>query len=267
MCLSQAHRLGTPCTGLTPQQSGGTGVADPASWGALAEGPGSVTGVTGLSSSPSSISSSSPLRRTKAELDRSGPGTQRRKFVVLPAPQPSPAGEGPRGKSPSLWFRGQSLLASDTLLKPTRVPGRSKVRGAGSLQTGVTRAPSSSPRRRAGDEAPRGRFKRLSGRGAGRAAAGRGTWRTGSRRSCVCTRCRRAGCAPPSGRGSWKLRSGCTRGPGWREDRAPQARPLHSPDRESPTRTQSGPSGAGPPPAERDGWETEARAGRVCLGP
>lgn len=55
---------------------------------------------------------------------------QRQKFVVLPAPQSSLAGEGPRGKSPSLWFRGQSLLASDTLLKRTRVPGRSKIRGS-----------------------------------------------------------------------------------------------------------------------------------------
>lgn len=118
------------CKGHDPQKWAGRGWRIPAPWGTLAQGPGSVTGVTGVSSSPSSMSSSSPLRQKKAELDCTGSGMQRQKFVVLPAPQSSLAGEGPRGKSPSLWFRGQSLLASDTLLKRTRVPGRSKIRGS-----------------------------------------------------------------------------------------------------------------------------------------
>lgn len=47
----------------------------------------------------------------------------------------------------------------------------------------------------------------------------------------------------------------------------PKRDPSTHPAGRAPSASKLGGAGAGPPPAERDGWETEARAGRVCLGP
>lgn len=48
---------------------------------------------------------------------------------------------------------------------------------------------------------------------------------------------------------------------------SPKRDPSTHPVGRAPSASKLGRAGAGPPPAERDGWETEARAGRVCLGP
>ena len=65
VCGSSARRITRGARvpmpqGPHPQKWAGMGVQNPAPWGALAQGPGSVTGVTGVSSSPSGLSSSSP---------------------------------------------------------------------------------------------------------------------------------------------------------------------------------------------------------------
>lgn len=90
---------------------------------------------------------------------------------------------------------------------------------------------------------------------------GLGTRRTGSRRCCPSTCCPRARARASRWTRRPKPRSGRTRVPGWREAREPH------PAGRAPSASKLGRAGAGPPPAERDGWETEARAGRVCLGP
>ena len=120
---------GYPLHGPRPPAVGGAGVADLASWGALAEGPGSVTGVTGLSSSPSSMSSSSPLRRTKAELDRSGPARSAesswssqprspvRQGATPGGTRPAEPGE-PRGQDPSPAFRPPSSESQEEAPEP-----------------------------------------------------------------------------------------------------------------------------------------------------
>lgn len=169
--------------------------------------------------------------------------------MVLPAPQSSPAGEGHRGRSLRLWFRGQSLLASDTLLKLTLVPGRAKIRGLSVLCRQVSPA-LRPPALGAQDERPH--------KGASNAPAdarlaeqwwGRGTRRTGSPRCCACTRCPRAGCAPHRGHDARKPAAGAPESPVGGRLVRPKCDPSTHPAGRAPAAPKLSRAGVGPPPA------------------
>lgn len=81
--ITRGARVPMP-QGPRPQRWAGTGVQNPAPWRALAQGPGSVAGVTGVSSPPSRLSSSSPLSEQKRNL-------------TAPIRDPAPKVRGPPG--------------------------------------------------------------------------------------------------------------------------------------------------------------------------
>lgn len=118
----------------------------------------------------------------------------------------------------------------------------------GSLQTGVTRASSSSPRRpgrgptRALQTPQRTRGPQSSG--------GVGGPRTpGSRRCCPCTRCPRAGCMPHRGHDARKPAPGAPESPDGGRLVRPKRDPSTHPAGRAPAAPKLSRAGVGPPPA------------------